>query len=116
MTQMGGASAGVVGLLFVLLSFASPPTCLIAALIMWILVLPKWTVAALMLFLVSCCLQFIMWTVEPETLVLQIAFSGSFALSVGALLMIPAALAFRFGAVIFAVTRRNQERRPHPET
>jgi hypothetical protein len=121
---MGGAGAGVVGLLFALLSFASPAACLTAALITWILVLPKWTVAAFVLFLVSCCLQVIMWNVEPDTLVWQIAVLGNFALLVGALLLIPAALAFRIGALIFALIgafifalrRRTQERRQHPET
>jgi hypothetical protein len=57
-----------------------------------------------------------MWNVEPDTLVLQIAFSGNFALSVGALLLIAAALAFRVGASIFVLRRRAQERRQHPET
>lgn len=113
---MGGAGAGAFGFLFAALMFASPLACLIAALITWILVLPKWTVAAFVLFIASCCLHLIMWNVEPEAVMGKIAFSGSFALSVGALLMIPAALAFRIGAVIVAATRGKHERRRPSET
>jgi hypothetical protein len=112
---MGGAGAGAIGLLFVALLYASPLTCLIAAFITWILVLPKWTVAAFVLFLAACCLHLIMWNVEPEAVVGKIASSGSFGLSVAALLMIPAALAFRVVAVVFAVARPKQERSPLPE-
>ncbi|MBJ2151666.1 hypothetical protein [Paracoccus sp. IB05] len=113
---MGGAGAGAFGFLFAALMFASPLACLIAALITWILVLPNWTLAAFVLFVASCCLHLIMWNVEPEAVMGKIAFSGSFALSVGALLMIPAALAFRIGALIFAVSRAKQQRHSHPET
>nr|WP_176702971.1 hypothetical protein [Paracoccus aminophilus] len=113
---MGGAGAGAFGFLFAALMFASPLACLIAVLITWILVLPKWNVAAFVLFLASCALQLIMWNVDLEGIVGQIAFSGSFALSVVALAMIPAALAVRIGALIFAVSRAKQQRHSHPET
>jgi len=103
---MGGAGAGAVGILIAVLLYASPVACLIAALITWILVLPKWTVAAFVLFLASCCLHLIMWNVEPEALLGTIALSGNSALSVSALLMIPAALTFRIGTMIFAGMRR----------
>lgn len=113
---MGGAGAGAFGFLLAAFSYVSPLACLIAALITWILVLPKWTIAAFVLFLASCCLHLILWYAGPEAVLGKIAFSGSFALSISALLMIPAALAFRVGAVIFAATRRKHERRPLPET
>ena len=80
---MGGAGAGAGGFLFAVIVFASPLTCLSAALIAWILVLPRWTIAALGFFIASCALQLIMWNVDLEGIVGQIAFSGSFALSVG---------------------------------
>ena len=54
---MGGAGAGAGGFLFAVIVFASPLTCLSAALIAWILVLPRWTIAALGFFIASCALQ-----------------------------------------------------------
>jgi hypothetical protein len=113
---MSGAGAGAFGLLLAALVFASPIACLIAALMTWILVLPKWTFAASALFLASCGLQLILWNAEPDAVMGRIAASGSFALTVGALLMIAAALVFRIGAMIFAVARGRQRCRLHPET
>ncbi|WP_151718488.1 hypothetical protein [Gemmobacter serpentinus] len=113
---MGGAGAGAASFLFAGIMIVSPLACLIAALISWILVLPKWTIAAFGLFFTSCALHLIMWNVEPEGIVSLIAFSGGFAISVVALAMIPVALAARIGALIFAVVGGKQERRSHPET
>lgn len=102
---MGGPGAGSIILIVGLL--ISPLGCLAAALITWFLVLPKWTGAALVMFLVSCALLAASFALEPKTPLWMIAVYVYFALWKGALLMIPAAFVYRIGSLIYGlVTRR----------
>ena len=85
-----------------------PPTVsLLAAAVTWFLVLPKWTGAALVLCLVSCALFATLGVIERETLLWRIVAFVIYVLYWAALLMIPVALAFRIGSLVFAIVRRS---------
>lgn len=102
---MGGAGAGGIFLIAALLS--SPLGCLVAAVITWFLVLPKWTGAALFLFLVSSAFLAASFAFEPETPLWTITVYASFGISKGVVLMMPVAFVYRVGSLIWALVTRS---------
>jgi len=101
---MGGAGAGLGGLLLVAFLFVTPLVWLLAAAIAWILVLPKWTGVAAILSVFSCGPLAIVSYSEPGSIPGNVAAALALAFSAGAIMAIPGVLAFRVMTIFRAAT------------
>ena len=103
---MGGAGAGVGGLLFVPLVFSAPYAWLFAAFIAWVLVLPRVTFVALALALLSFGISKVLWASVIGTLLNSTALYGIFILSIGGLLTAVLVPLVRIVTLFAALIRR----------
>ena len=106
---MGGAGAGAVGILFIPMAYGGTALIwLIATVVSWVLVLPKWTFACFLLALFSCFFHAALWYSDPKTTLNYFAMMGIVPLTLGAFLAIPLAVIARFIWPLFSLWRREE--------
>ncbi len=105
---MGGAGAGAGVFLFVPLLHGAPFFWLIAALTAWILVLPRWTCATVMLSVASCGPLAFLYLEGGQTTLGKAFALLNLGFAVSGILAIPATIALRILIVILAIRARKR--------